>query len=609
MWTDMRFQKKVTLLYTILGLLTAILFGGIYYKSSVRKNLKDEYLNLQMLAQQYEQQWTQYVKPMESIAGFLLSNQDVLDAIYTLAHTDAQTGNAKLELRRREAKKTLSEVLTTDYIGKTFYRIILFNQRGDVVASKNSGDTLTNVNKDYRGLSWLQEVTNTKGIPIVVGKHMDDWGEKTNPEVFSVVKEIQGRNMGYIEVQRRTADLEDIFQVTNQDIHFMILDGNGELLYSSQSLEKTVFYSDYAKTAAAEIDTVLNGDTNQKEVIALRKSEDGSAAFLVAYSLERIKQKSFYVIPITLILSGSFFLIAFIYIYVAAKHLTKPIRELRELMDNTKFETRNEGQTLSDTNDEIALLNQSYQNAIRRLEKHMENEQRISLLQLQAQFDLLQAQINPHFLYNVLNVISNRGIALEDDEICEICECLANMLRYSTNTKKRYATIAEELEYVEQYFYLMKTRFEYRLEYQIHVHEKILGQLLPKIVLQQLVENSIAHGYENSAKSMKIIVDGSYDADRWIIEILDNGNGFSDEILQNLRVEIRNVRENILDKNESIEMEIGGMGIVNTYARLLFVYRESLDFHMENTDEGAKITISASMNDMAGITAKKESRE
>lgn len=169
------------------------------------------------------------------------------------------------------------------------------------------------------------------------------------------------------------------------------------------------------------------------------------------------------------------------------------------------------------------------------------------------------------------------------------------MLRYSTSTKQRRATIGEELEYVEQYFYLQKSRYEYRLNYEIQVDEQIYQQVLPKIVLQQLVENSISHGYQSAARDMHISVKGGVSEENWYLEVKDDGDGFSEAALQQLREKMGDIRKKLSEEREMIEMEIGGMGVVNTYARLFLEYKDKLKFVIGNGEVGARIVISAPM--------------
>lgn len=402
--------------------------------------------------------------------------------------------------------------------------------------------------------------------------------------------------MGYIEVQRRIEDLQEVFQVADEDILLALIDSDGKILCSNKTYEHMSFYCDYAKEANKEIDTLRNRFTGEEEVIAVRSARDGRVKILVACDLKQIREHLFYIILITVLLTTGFLVFSFAYTWFSSKHLTKPIRQLREFMDNTRLENIQEKREFIASNDEIEMLGESYKEVLDRLNTSIQREKRMSLLQLQAQYDLLQAQINPHFIYNVLNVISNRGIEHEDDDICELCDSLAQMLRYSTNTKERYATIQEELEYVEQYFILLQARYEYRLKYEIKVDPQIYGQTLPKIVLQQIIENSVNHGYENTDRNMEIKVNGGKEDGFWYLEVQDNGNGFSQETIMELQYKINRIQEKLLRKQDSIEMEIGGMGLVNTYARLFLVYRENLKFIFENQNTGARVVIMAPMD-------------
>lgn len=190
-----------------------------------------------------------------------------------------------------------------------------------------------------------------------------------------------------------------------------------------------------------------------------------------------------------------------------------------------------------------------------------------------------------------LNVISNRGIVDEDEEICEICGSLAAMLRYSANNKERYATVKEEFAYLDKYIYLLKSRYEHRLEVTVDYDLSIEGEVLPKIVIQQLVENSIQHGYKNGKDIMKICVQGWRDEQGWYIRVHDNGDGITEQISLKLENKMENIRRKIMRSQSNIELEIGGMGLANTYARMFLMYTDRVIFDMKNCQDGFSITV------------------
>ena len=290
---------------------------------------------------------------------------------------------------------------------------------------------------------------------------------------------------------------------------------------------------------------------------------------------------------------GCFVISMGVVIFIASK-LSRPLTVLKDQMENTGLENLDAELAVPDTDDEVQAVGIAYQNLMHRLNESIVKEKRMSLLQLQAQFDTLQAQVNPHFLYNVLNVISSRGIMDGDEEICEICGCLAAMLRYSTNTKERYATVEKELEYLERYIFLLKSRYEHRLEVEVECEESVKHEQLPKIVLQQLVENSIQHGYNNSKNIMKIHVHGWRDETGWYFEVRDNGQGTTEEVREELNEKMRKIRKKIMSKGSSIEMEIGGMGLANTYARMFLLYNGRAVFRIRNLEEGLSVIIGVS---------------
>ena len=155
------------------------------------------------------------------------------------------------------------------------------------------------------------------------------------------------------------------------------------------------------------------------------------------------------------------------------------------------------------------------------------------------------------------------------------------MLRYATNTREKYAKVRDEVQYLEQYLGLLKHRYDYRLCYSINIDEKILDKILPKIILQQFAENSIVHGYECGEDIIEITLIGKKTACGWYLHIHDNGGGISKEAVDKVMKEIEEVKRRLTDRRTHVELDIGGMGLVNTYARLYLLYNEELMFEIQ----------------------------
>jgi two-component system sensor histidine kinase YesM len=219
----------------------------------------------------------------------------------------------------------------------------------------------------------------------------------------------------------------------------------------------------------------------------------------------------------------------------------------------------------------------------------------MSLLHLQAQFDTLQTQVNPHFLYNVLNVLSHRGVLSGDEVICGICEKLAAMMRYSAEISRRMVTIREELEYVEHYLYLLKTRYQQKLSYRVETDPGETERMIPKMVIQPLIENAINHGFKDGTGVMDIDVRSVIDRENgyWYIEVKDNGGGFDAGPLTELEQKMRDIRLRVKNGNRNLEIDIGGMGLLNIYARFYIIFGDDTIFRITNLKNGASIIIGA----------------
>ncbi|MFA9376955.1 MAG: sensor histidine kinase [Lachnotalea sp.] len=588
----MRFQTKMVVMYAIFMLGVAFVLGVIYHEYSLRQYVKIEEKNLEITAEQLITQFDEILKPMELATNYILSDPSILSGIRMLSKTEEGYSDNPYII---DEKTNIRKRINTDYLTNNFYRTIIFNQSGSVISNSNYLAKKVRSFVDFINMPWIGEADQSKGIPILVNAHEDTWGLEHNPQVFSLLKALQGENMGYIEIQKKVESLEDELQVPKDGLEYMIFLNGTQLLYSSLNTEHMDEYMKIVQEEGSFVKIFNVNVIDKQQVIAKKESKSYAFSILVIENTDNLVNESAYLTPMTFLVAFIFFAISMVFVMLLSIYLTKPIRQLRTVMENTKLENIGNEIMMDNPNNEIEALNFSYQKVLGRLKESMVKEKRMSFLHLQAQFDSLQSQVNPHFLYNVLNIISARGMSNEDEKICEMCGSLANMLRYSTNTKIRYARIEEELEYLDQYFYLLKARYEHKIEFKVDVDECIRMQIIPKIILQQIVENSINHGFENSTNQMQVTITGWKEEDRWYIKVHDNGQGFDDKALADLMKNLEKTKRRLLKERDNMELEIGGMGLINTYARLLLLYNDELTFEFKNVKDGVDIIIGANI--------------
>lgn len=587
----MKFRTKLILGFSCVVFMVSAVLGFVYFQYNTNRLTENEEKNMTFYAEQLSDSIDATLDSMKQVTDYILSNPDMLYAMQSLPRFH-ENGD---EIKRKEQVEVLTSGISLDYVNRNFYRVIIFNELGDVACSTNAGQFIINDKRDVSEIAWLERAAEKYGKPIIVAPHKDDWGEKSSPQVFSLARKVQGGNFGYIEVQNKADKLENIFKLPDPEVQVAAWLSDGTLLYQSDEITSEVS-TEYLSEQDEKVHSI---NINDEEFLLSSSVSENFGIQVIAMKNTR---SIFLDIKQSLLIAGALtigcFLICMAVVIVIANRLSKPIESLRKQMENTGLENMDGPIMTVDGDDEVKALGIAYQNLLRRLNEAMIKEQRLSILQLQAQFDTLQAQINPHFLYNVLNTISNRGIIDEDEQICEICGSLAAMLRYSSNNKERYATVKQELEYLDKYIYLLKSRYEHRLEVEVTCSPEIMEEILPKLVLQQLVENCVQHGYTNGMSVMKISVSGWRKGSAWFLQVRDNGEGITPEAKEKLDQKMKAIRERILRKSSTIEMEIGGMGLANTYARMFLIYAEDVVFDMGNSEDGFCITVGVDRKDV-----------
>ena len=567
----MRYRTRMIILFTAYTLLISIAIGFFSYMYENTWQQSKRKQELEYYAETLIKQFDNDVKYMGFAIDTLVYSVDVLDAMTLLS----EVGRGR-EVSGYSVDKAVATLQTALYAEtyKDFYRVILFNRFADAVANRNDGKLPIDASVTWADLNWLDQVTGTRGQNVLIGLHEDDWSAGEPSLVFSLVKEVQGDALGYIEVQYSAEHLSSMLALADTDILVSLYHPDGHLLYTSD------------QTTARDMRVKCVSDTTQVVcVVALSEGIAQRAALRILY----------FILAICLV----FFILSFVLVRNISSFLTRPIEQVRDLMMHAEYKNMDiSARTIESSSQlravesilELREVFEAFQDMMMRLSASMDRERQLWELHLRSQFDVLQAQVNPHFLFNVLNMLSQRGMKRGDEEICLMCASLAAMLRYSTDTRQSIASVAAEVNYLERYVYLQKLRFQHRFDCDIVVDEGVKAIQIPKLTLQPLVENSVGHGYDQSAISMRIRVRIAHEAGRLIIEVHDNGQGFQPHVLRALVERFDAVREDLRAGKRPPAIGIGGMGLVNLYARMALYLGERFDMELSNED-GAFVRI------------------
>ena len=226
--------------------------------------------------------------------------------------------------------------------------------------------------------------------------------------------------------------------------------------------------------------------------------------------------------------------------------------------------------------DEIGMLGRSFDHMLERMNVMMDEIQTEKQRTLAARLKILQEQIKPHFLYNTLDTINWMAREHQADDVVKMVEALTDMFRLGLSQGKDFITVREEIGHVTNYLYIQSVRYGDKLTYEIDAKEDCLELVIPKLILQPLVENSIYHGIKLKKGGGRICVSAEKEEDELILSVYDTGAGLSEEALASLRENIRTIREG----------GSGSFGMTYIIERLRLYAQEDFDIEIDSV-EGA----------------------
>ncbi|WP_283674743.1 sensor histidine kinase [Butyricicoccus sp. Marseille-Q5471] len=199
-----------------------------------------------------------------------------------------------------------------------------------------------------------------------------------------------------------------------------------------------------------------------------------------------------------------------------------------------------------------------------------------------AEFKAMQAQINPHFLYNTLDSIAWLSRDGENQRVVEMVQALTTFFRTGLSRGRDIITVGEEVRHVRSYLTIQKMRYHQQFDYMLYLDPTVESFLVPKLILQPLVENALYHGIKTSTHKCMLFVNVLSVEDGVLFEILDNGIGMTAEKLEQLR--------NTLERREDERAE--SFGLINVYDRIQTLTRGHFNFNIQSEQGiGTSITI------------------
>ncbi|WP_105619343.1 sensor histidine kinase [Vallitalea okinawensis] len=548
---SLRFRLILVFIITILLFATFIMFTlPMYYKDllndqtttlkestlkAMEKNLESYFSELNRLTviPYYDEEFMLALNKIEYAAFYEFEENDLYPFYDTLSST-----------LQSYLLNTRDEVLST----------VLVHNNGQMIScSKKYGSSTITYDYPYREKDWYKKAMDAEDGIAFISNHSQDYLYKAiEKDVFSftrlIIDPTTKEPLCVIMADASTDVFELLFKDIVLDVSYIgcIIDADGNLIYSNNS------------TLAYPLVTQMNrqGVNAIEEYLTIEKVIDESGWKMILFLSQKeldAKNNTIYLFSFSFILLEV--LLTIFILFFLSKTITDPFNRLSEGIK--EVEKGNLQVTFYDKGKgELALLGHSLNHMVKRLNDLINREYKARISQQQAKYAALQSQIQPHFLYNTLNGFIGLNRLGKHKELDEAIISLTRMLRY-TLSQDEQTTIKEEMKLLKHYLYLQKLRFDTRLDYQITTDPNLNNLLIPKLLLQPLVENAIIHGIEPLHLNGFIDIEGKVTEEGIYLVIHDNGEGMDFRDWAHFDgIGLKNVRERLLFYYKNAQIQI-----------------------------------------------------
>ena len=372
-------------------------------------------------------------------------------------------------------------------------------------------------------------------------------------------------DVGVIEVQQSYEKIEEICSQNydRNNMQLYVVDEDGNIVYPYEDTKKTREMKRVTETFGSQQCDVI---VSSKEISGIGMQHQLSNAPWKVIVFQRNKDffgPIFRSVRWILIFGGGMLIFMILAVFFATKRIMNPIVTLRKTVENSDTGEALDFSDLKTEIDEIDLLQRAFTKMVKHIRESAELMGAMREKELELKIEVLQAQINPHFLYNTLDTIVWLAEAGQKEQVVSMVQTLSDFFRASLNSGKDIVSLEGECRHITSYLQIQQVRYQDILTYDVDIPEEIANCKIPKITLQPLVENALYHGIKNKRGKGRIVVTGRREKDKCVIRVEDNGIGMTKERLNQVRgglttkIEDSNDFYGLYNVNERIRLKFG----------------------------------------------------
>lgn len=335
--------------------------------------------------------------------------------------------------------------------------------------------------------------------------------------------------------------------------------------YVMKYRDEIVYQNGYLEESS-EMGTLLQNKEN-RYLITEKICEDPDWRILHIVLRSEVFAEAGTIRNIILLIAGVAALLMGIFCIVEARQITRPLERLKVDIQRVGEGERSFSHTFED--DEVGIIGKRFQSMVTEQLQLKEKAEKEELLRKDSELQLLQSQINPHFLYNTLDTLYWMAISEDAEQSAELTHALSDIFKISLSEGREWIAVKDEIKFIEEYLFIQNVRFSDKFLVTIRVDEKIRDILIIKQILQPFVENAIYHGLEPKLGKGSLCVEGWLEEHFLVFTVRDDGAGIED-----------------------MEQIWKGYAVSNVFQRLKLHYGEAAELNFESeVGKGTTVTI------------------
>lgn len=551
---NLSIKRRILVFFIPMFIIVFVIFGAItctYYQVSMRnRSIKDS----EQLVKKISDSMDYYFEDINSALVTITMQESVIKLLKMQDENDYVT---RLKLEREIQELTININTFKNYISDVF----IINDTGIKYSSKN----LLRANYDIYSETWFQtdKFKNYQGITYVLPHETGYYSSYniTRQNVISVIMPVfQGsRRLGYVMcdididrihqlVQDKSLDKEEMLYVIDENGNIVMKGEDGSVNFPDALIEEIKFSKSFSRI-------------EERMLFVTSKMKSTGWNVVSQIPEKNITKQAMSIVYFTIIILIFCIVFTIMFTTAIAYNIQKP---LTLLVKNVKrfgsgeFYYKKEDYGYG----EIASLGSQFEQMADKIQILVRESFVYELEKKKMEYNALVNQINPHFLYNALQLMQMEAVISKNEVLEQIINELAFLMRYTMDISEDIVRLKDELDYAESYLQLYKRRFSERFTYEISVDDELMQASVLKFLLQPILENCFKHAFKNKEINLHIKIKVERENNCIIVKVLDNGDGVSEDKLKSImnRINNKNLTKSI--------------GLRNTNQRLKIKYKE-----------------------------------